>query len=229
MKRVQVTSDSPTFIDIRPLLTEEELRTHNAWEKFKWTIRMAERNPLRNGEESYNPVESPDSDGFMAMLRNFQEANNIEGQIAYLNVGSGPTTKTMNHQMAQFAVQGHLEGEGAWSVNGNFLDGSRSSYMAAGDFSYRIADHNLQISASANDLLIARDPELLDRQRIVRFFETSEGTLPQESNPWIASVDVQDAWQLMQNLEVGYGDEWTISDICRMPLDIHLMLKLRTV
>ena len=47
MKRVQVTSDSPTFIDIRPLLTEEELKAHNAWEKFKWTIRMAERNPLR--------------------------------------------------------------------------------------------------------------------------------------------------------------------------------------
>ena len=47
-KRVQVATGSPTFIDIRPLVTSAEETEHNGWERFKWTIRMAERNPLRN-------------------------------------------------------------------------------------------------------------------------------------------------------------------------------------
>lgn len=206
MKRVQVTSDSPTFIDIRPLLTEEQLKEHNAWDRFKWTIRMAERNPLRDEEPSLNPVSEPDSDGFLAMLHSFQEANNIGGQISYMNVGSGPLSTSLNHQVAQFLVQGELEGNGSWSVNGNFLEGPRSGYMAAGDFAYRLSDHHIDAAVSANDLLVARFPDLVSRQRISRFLQTPDaGGVAEESNPWIASVDLQDTWQLWRRFGVQYG------------------------
>ncbi len=36
-KRVEVVSGSPTFIDIRPLMSEQELKEQNGWERFKWT------------------------------------------------------------------------------------------------------------------------------------------------------------------------------------------------
>ncbi|HSP07767.1 MAG TPA: TonB-dependent receptor [Acidobacteriota bacterium] len=206
MKRIQVTSDSPTFIDIRPLLTEEQLKEHNAWDRFKWTIRMAERNPLRDeGETTVSPVQQPDSDGFLATLRNFEEANNIEGQISYLNVGSGPMSSSLNHQVAHFLVQGELEDSGTWSVNGNLQEGPRTGYIAAGDIHYHMADHQINAAVSANDLLVARYPDLATRQRITRFLQTPDsGDDPVETNPWIASIDLQDSWQL-RSFEVGYG------------------------
>lgn len=206
MKRIQVTSGSPTFIDVRPLLTEEQLKEHNAWDKFKWTIRMAERNPLRNDETTLNPITAPDSDGFLSMLRSFQEANNIEGQISYMSVGTGPASTNLNHQMAQFVVQGQLEDNGTWSVNGNFLEGPRSGYMAKGDFRYGMFGHNVEANVSANDLLVARYPDLVTNQRISRFLVTPNAAgIPEESSPWIASVDIQDNWKFWNNLQINYG------------------------
>lgn len=209
MKRIQVTSGSPTFIDVRPLLSEEQLKDHNAWDKFKWTIRMAERNPLRDEDTVLNQYNEPEADNFFAMLRNFQQSNNIEGQISYMNVGSGPMAASLQHQMAQFAVQGDLDRNGSWSVNGNFLEGPRSGYVAGGDFRYRMFGHQVDASLSANDLLVARYPDLIARQRITRFLQTPDiGGIPQESNPWIASIDLQDSWRLFHNLEVGYGNRF---------------------
>ena len=208
MKRIQVTSGSPTFIDVRPLLTEEQLKEHNAWDKFKWTIRMAERNPLRDDETTLSPIDAPDSDSFLAMLRSFQQSNNIEGQISYMSVGAGAgqASTNLNHQMAQFVVQGELEDNGKWSLNGNFLEGPRAGYMAQGDFRYAMFGHSVEADVSANDLLVARYPDLVTSQRISRFLVTPDAAgIPEESNPWIAAVDLQDRWKFWNNLQIDYG------------------------
>jgi hypothetical protein len=206
-KRIQVEAGTPTIIDIRPLMNDEDKKEHNAWDRFKWTIRMAERNPLRN--EIY-PVhdesEDDDTDGLLAFLKDFQEANNIEGAFSYVSVGAGPLTSNMTHQMAQFAVQGDLEGEGGWSFNGNFLTGQHSSYMAAGDVRYALFDHELGVTFSANDLVFAQFPDLLERQKISRFVQsTSEADLANESSRWVSSLNIQDRWELIERLKLGYG------------------------
>src|SRR6185295_9631112 len=71
-KRVQVVSEAPTFIDLRSVMSEEDLKNHDAWEKFKWTIRVAGRNPLR---DDYEQHQITDSDGLLAALKNFKEDN----------------------------------------------------------------------------------------------------------------------------------------------------------
>src|ERR1051325_98672 len=37
-KRVEVLSGKPTIIDLRSVLDEKELKKHDAWDQFKWTI-----------------------------------------------------------------------------------------------------------------------------------------------------------------------------------------------
>lgn len=202
-KRVEVVSGSPTFIDIRPLLSEEEMKEHNGWERFKWTIRMAERNPLRNEIGQTASDEIPQTDGLLAALRSFQEANGIEGEVSYLSLGGGAQQNALTHQ-AQVAVQGRWEDTGSWSFNGNYLDGFHSSYLARGGVEYELFNHDLGIRFSANDLVFAEYPELLTRQRIARFVQSPDEST-EESSRWITSVAVEDSWPVLDRIQIGYG------------------------
>lgn len=209
LKRIQVVSGSPTFLDISPYLSEEQLKEHSAWDRFKWTIRTAQRNPLRNENDINTEVESRyNSEGFWAALRNFQRQKNIGGEFSYLNVGVQPFAADGDnfHQTAQFAMQGELERSGSWRVNGNFLDGRRSSYMAGGDVQYQFPGHRLGASFSANDLLLAHSPDLVGRQRISRFIQSTEPeVITEESNRWVTTIDLQDKWQIVNRIFVDYG------------------------
>jgi Carboxypeptidase regulatory-like domain len=209
MKRVQVISGSPTVIDIKALLTEEELKKHSGWDKFKWTIRVAERNPLRDDESVIQDVDSSTAsmnyDGFMGALRNFQQSNNIGGEFSYVSMDSSSSSAGMTHQVAQFALQGDLEGDGSWSFGGNFQDGVRPGYTASGAVHYQIANHNVAASFAANDLVLARYPGLFER-RIARFMQSPDtDDIAQETKMWISSLNLQDRMQLFDSLSVGYG------------------------
>jgi hypothetical protein len=209
MKRVQVVSGSPTIIDIKALLTEEELKNHSGWDKFKWTIRVAQRNPLRD-DESVIQVDSPTADlnydGFFGALKSFQQANNIAGEVSYVSFDSATTNSGPSHQAAQFGLQGEWEGDGSWSFDGNYLGGAHSGYIASGNVRYQLANHQIAANFAANDLLLARYPDLIQRQRIVRFIESPDAEgIAQESKLWITSLDLEDQWQLFDSLSVGYG------------------------
>src|SRR5262249_564740 len=149
-KCVQVVSGAPTIIDIRTVLDEKDAKQHDAWDKLKWTIRVAERNPLR---DDYSPTDDSNStestDRFFPALKNFQESNNIEGEVSYVNLDSSATSSSLTHQMAQFALQGGLEDDAKWSVNGNILDGPRASYSASGQYRQKIVQHHLNASFAA--------------------------------------------------------------------------------
>jgi hypothetical protein len=202
-KRVQVVSDAPTFIDLRSLLSEEDLKNHDAWDKFKWTIRVAGRNPLR---EDYTSQSTNLEDGFLAALRNFKEDNNIRGEVSYVSLTPGPSAASVSHQMTQFAVHGEWEGDGAWSFNGNIVDGSSNSYMASGDLDYSLFGHRISATVSANDLVFVRNPELLDRQLIRRFIQSSDlPELQDETKLWMASADLSDEWRPFEKLQLNYG------------------------
>ncbi len=202
-KRVQVVSEAPTFIDLRSLLSEEDLKNHDAWDKFKWTIRVAGRNPLRDDYSNYS---SDLDDGFLAALKNFKEDNNIRGEVSYVSLAPSPSAASASHQMTQFAVQGELEGEGAWSFNGNIIDGSTNSYMASGDVEYLMFGHRVSATVSANDLVFVRNPELLDRQLIRRFIQSSDlPELEDETKLWMASADFRDEWKPFDRLTLNYG------------------------
>jgi hypothetical protein len=201
-KRVQVASGSPTFIDIRPLEDEADGK-HSAWERFKWTIRMAERNPLRQDAGAPLTDESTQSDGLMAALRSFQHANGIEGAVSYLSVGGGPNENMMTHQLAQVAVQGRLEDVGSWSFNGNYLDGFHTSYFANGALDYQLFKHNLNVQFTTNDLVFAQYPELQSRQRIARFVESPDESI--EDSRWVTSITVLDNLPIEDLLDITYG------------------------
>lgn len=214
MKRIQVLSGTPTFIDVRPLLDEERLKTHSAWDSLKWTIRTAERNPLRDDstifpDDSNAPGAEASEQGLMAALRGFQVANNINGQVSYVNIGSGFSDLSSTQGAAQFAVSGEWEQEAQWSFRGNVLGGmgaARSSYSAAGDFEYELFDHKIGTTFSANDLVYAKYPALLDNQRIARFMRTpTSDQLPEETRQWITSVDLNDHWNVLPKLQLSYG------------------------
>jgi hypothetical protein len=200
-KRVQVASGSPTFIDIRPLGNAGQESEHTAWERFKWTIRMAERNPLRN--DVGLDQSTAEEDGLMAALRSFQAANGIEGAVSYLSVGGGHQENLMTHQLAQVAVQGHLDDSVAWSFNGNYLDGFHTSYFAEGAIDYALFDHNLGVQFTTNDLVFAQYPELLTRQRISRFVESPDESI--EDSRWITSIALQDNWPILDEVKIAYG------------------------
>ena len=205
-KRVQVVSDAPTFIDLRSLMSEEEMKKHDAWDKFKWTIRVAGRNPLRDDYSDYSDYSSDLDEGFLTALKNFKEDNNIRGEVAYVSLAPGPSAANSGQQMTQFAVQGDLEGDGAWSFNGNIIDGDINSYMATGDVEYLMFGHRIGATVSANDLVFVRNPELLDRQLLRRFIQTSDlPELEDESKLWMASVDLRDEWQPFEKLVLNYG------------------------
>lgn len=207
MKRIQVLSGAPTFIDVRSVLDEEALKNHNAWDSLKWIIRTAERNPLR--EEHIviaDSAQAPPNPGILGAIRNFQQANNINGQVAYVNVGAGVSDTGYHHQGAQFAVHGDLERQGTWSFNGNVLDGPTPSYTASGDFQYSLSDHNIGTTFSANDLVFARYSSLIDRTRISKFIHSaSPDDLPDESKLWITSVNLQDRWPIVPKMSLKYG------------------------
>jgi hypothetical protein len=202
-KRVEVVSGSPTFIDIRPLLTEQELKDNNSWERFKWTIKMAERNPLRDEVGAITDDQAPQSDGLLAALRSFQQANEIEGEVSYLSLGGG-SQDILTHQMAQFAVQGRLEDTGSWNFNGNYLDGFHSSYLARGGVNYELYNHDLNVNFSANDLIFAEYPELVSRQRIARFVQAPDEQSAEDSR-WITTLSVDDHWPVIDHVQVSYG------------------------
>ena len=203
LKRVQVVSDAPTFVDLRSLMTEDELKDHDAWEKFKWTIRVAGRNPLRDDETVYS---NDTKDGLLAALKNFKDENKIRGEVSYVSLAGNPSVSSTTHQMTQFAVQGELEGDGAWSFNGNIIDGSNNTYMATGDVEYLLFGHRVSATVSANDLIFVRNPELLDRQLIRRFIQSSDlPELEDETKMWMASADFSDEWQPFKSLTLNYG------------------------
>lgn len=209
-KRVQVVSGAPTIIDIRTVLDDKEVANHDAWDKLKWTIRVAERNPLRDDQNITETAttETPQysSDKFFAALRAFQQENNLTGQVSYMNVDSGASTSTTSHQMTQFALSGGLESDSSWSVNGNFLDGARYGYIASGQIRQRLVDHHIGANFAANDLMMAHAPDLIDGQKIQRFVDGSQPeAVAEESRLWIASVDLIDEWQLLQKVRVDYG------------------------
>src|SRR5207249_9284724 len=84
LKRIEVLSGKPTIIDLRSVLDEKELKEHDAWDQFKWTIRVAERNPLRDSKpvkiaDEDEHIASYASDRFLTNLRNWKESNNIRG------------------------------------------------------------------------------------------------------------------------------------------------------
>ncbi len=202
-KRVQVLSDAPTFVDLRSLMSEEDLKNHNAWEKYKWTIRVAERNPLRQDHTGATSAGAP---GFLAALRNFKDENHITGEVSYLSLAQGSSGTEWGHQMTQLAVKGQLEGEGNWSFNGNIVDGLSNNYMATGDVEYSLYGHNVGATFAANDLVFVRNPELLNRQLIRRFIQDSDLPEPEdESKLWIASIDLRDQWQPMKRVRLDYG------------------------
>ena len=198
MKRVQVVSGAPTLIDLRSVLSEDELKKHDAWDKFKWTIRVAERNPLRDDQ---TPVSQTAATSFSSEA--FAFFKNIDGELEYLNVGSGLSGSGWNRQMTQVAMQGKIERHGAWSVNGNVFDGPRSSYIASGDFRYRLSDHHVGASFSANDLIVASYP---GRQLIRKFVDSADiAEISDDAKLWVTSVDLQDEWQLFPQITVDYG------------------------
>jgi outer membrane receptor protein involved in Fe transport len=201
-KRVQVVSDAPTFIDLQSLLNEEDLKKHDAWDKFKWTIRVAGRNPLR---DEYDGSSDELGDGFFTALKNFKEENNIRGEVAYVSLTPGPSANAGN-QMTQFAVKGELEEQGAWSFNGNIIGGISNSYMATGDVEYLLYGHRISATVSANDLIFVRNPELLDQQLIRRFIQSSDlPDLEDETKHWMASADFRDEWKPVERLTLNYG------------------------
>jgi TonB dependent receptor/Carboxypeptidase regulatory-like domain len=209
MKRVQVVSGSPTIIDIKALLSEEELKKQSGWDRFKWTIKVAQRNPLRDDETIVQTEETATAgmnyEGFFGALKNFQESNNIAGEFSYVSMDSSSSNTGLS-QSAQFAFQGEWEGEGSWSFGGNFLGGVRSGYAATGEVEYQLADHQIGANFAANDLLLARFPGLTERQRITRFMQTPEtDEIAEESKLWITSLDLEDQWQLFDSMSVGYG------------------------
>ena len=204
LKRVQVVSEAPTFIDLRSLMSEEDLKKHDAWDKYKWTIRVAGRNPLR---QDYSGQSEQVPDGFLSALRNFKEENNIRGEVSYLSLApNNLSSANASHQMTQFAVQGGLEGDAEWSFNGNIIDGSINSYMATGDVEYLMFGHRVGATVSANDLIFVRNPELLDRQLLRRFIQSSDlPELEDETKLWIASADLHDQWKPFERVTLGYG------------------------
>lgn len=204
LRRVQVVSGAPTLVDIRTVLNAEEIENHNAWDKFKWTIRVAERNPLRDAESITPTITDYTPEGFLASLRNFQEDNNIEGEVSYVSVDTGATDSGLNHQVTQFAVQGGSDGENSWSFNGNIMDGVRSSYIASGNIQHRLFDHRLDASVSANDLLLARFPEVPE-QRISQFVRNVDPQQIMSDKMWVTSVDLKDEWQFLRQLRIDYG------------------------
>jgi hypothetical protein len=202
-KRVQVASGSPTFIDIRPLESDGEEKQTSAWERFKWTIRMAERNPLRQDAGAPLTDDSESADGLMAALRNFQHANGIEGAVSYLSVGGGANENIMTHQLAQVAVQGRLDDVGSWTFNGNYLDGFHTSYFAHGGMDYQFLKHNLDVQFTTNDLVFAQYPELQSHQRIARFVESPEESI--EDSRWVTSIAFLDNWAVNPGVDISYG------------------------
>jgi len=211
MKRVQVVSGAPTLIDLRSVLSEDELKKHDAWDKFKWTIRVAERNPLRDDQspDSVVPVSS-----FYADAAAF--FNRVDGEVEYLNVGAGLSSTGWNRQMTQFAMQGKIEQRGAWSVNGSLLDGPRSSHMASGDFRYRLSDHHVGASFSANDLVVASYP---GRQLIRKFIDSADiAEIADDARLWVTSVNLQDEWRLFPQVTLDYGTRIDYYGYLQQPL-----------
>jgi|GEM_PF-2775577 len=203
-KRVQVVSDSPTFIDLRSIMSEDELKDHDAWEKFKWTIRVAGRNPLRDDFTDSDGDTTPD--GFFAALKSFRDDNKISGEVSYLSLAPNPASQNLSQQMTQFAVQGELEGTGTWSFNGNILDGSTNNYTANGDVEYSLYGHHIGATVAANDLLLVRNSELMNRQLIRRFVQsTGLPDFEDESKEWIASADLRDQWKPLEGVSLDYG------------------------
>src|SRR5262249_8690956 len=139
-------------------------------------------------------------------LQDFQQRNNINGQFSYVNMAD-VSTASLNQRVAQFALAGQTRDDASWSFNGNILDGVRSRYAATGDFSYRLStDHRIGTTVSANDLVYARYPDLMDGQRITRFIHSSSSNeVSDESRMWITSVDVQDNWQAFSRIKFNYG------------------------
>jgi outer membrane receptor protein involved in Fe transport len=202
-KRVQVVSDAPTLIDLRSLMTEEDLKHHDAWDKFKWTIRVAGRNPLR---EDFSGSLPETEDGLVAALRNFKQENNIRGEVSYLSLAPNSASPGLSQQMTQFAVQGDWEGDGSWSFNGNIIDGTTNNYIASGDVEYLMFGHHVGATVAANDLVFVRNPELLDKQLIRRFIQSSDlPELEDGSKLWIASADLRDEWQPVDRITLNYG------------------------
>src|SRR5205085_1779800 len=73
---------------------------------------------------------------------------------------------------------------------------------------YRVSDsHRIGTTISANDLMFARYPSLLQKQRIARFIESPiDGQMaPEESKLWVTSVDMVDHWQVLSRVRVDYG------------------------
>ncbi len=210
MKRVQVVSGAPTLIDLRSVLSEEELKKHDAWDKFKWTIRVAERNPLRDDQ---SPDSVVDSSTFYADAAAF--FNHVDGEVEYMNVAAGLSSSGWNRQMTQFAMQGKIE-RGAWSVNGSLMDGPRSSHMASGDFQYRLSDHQVGASFSANDLVVAPYP---GRQLIHKFVDSPDiAEIADDARLWVTSVNLQDEWRLFPQVTVGYGTRIDYYQYLQQPL-----------
>jgi outer membrane receptor for ferrienterochelin and colicin len=202
-KRVQVLSDAPTFIDLRSMMSEEDLKDHDAWDKFKWTIRVAGRNPLR---DDFSGTDDGNEDGFLAALKSFRDDNKIRGEVSYVSLAPNQTTTNWSHQMTQIAVKGEMDGSGTWSFNGNILDGTTNNYTANGDFEYSIHGHQIGTTVAANDLLLVRNTELMNRQ-LVRRFVQSTGLVDSEdeSRQWVASADLRDHWMPAQKIELDYG------------------------
>lgn len=210
MKRVQVVSGVPTLIDLRSVLSEEELKKHDAWDKFKWTIRVAERNPLRDDQSPESVVAAST---FYADAAAF--FNRVDGEVEYLNVAAGLSSTGWNRQMTQFAMQGKIE-RGAWSVNGSLMDGPRSSHMASGDFQYRLSDHQVGASFSANDLVVAPYP---GRQLIRKFVDSADiAEIADDARLWVTSVNLQDEWRLFPQITVGYGTRIDYYQYLQQPL-----------
>jgi len=200
-KRVQVLSDAPTFVDLRSVMSEEDLKNHDAWDKFKWTIRVAGRNPLRDDLTGSQDAE----DGFLTAIKNFREDNKIRGEVSYVSLANQDSA-SWSHQMTQFAVQGELQENATWSFNGNILDGSTNNYMANGDVEYSLYGHHIGATVAANDLLFVRNSELLNRQLIQRFIQSNGLPEPEdESKQWIASADLRDRWKPLHRITLEYG------------------------
>jgi outer membrane receptor protein involved in Fe transport len=203
-KRVQVLSDAPTFIDLRSMMSEQDLKDHDAWDKFKWTIRVAGRNPLRD-DFSDSEAET-DPDGFLAALKNFKDDNKIQGEVSYVSLAPNQTTSNWSHQMTQIAVKGEMIGTGTWSFHGNILDGTTNAYTANGDFEYSVHGHQIGATLAANDLLWVRNADLMNRELIRRFIQSPDGVDPEdESKQWIASADFRDNWNPAERVTLDYG------------------------
>lgn len=208
-KRIQVVSGSPTFVDIRPYLTQEELKENSAWDRFKWTIRIGERNPLREQEDRlYAASTAPDGTiGILNFLRTFQQANNIEGELSYVSYSTDPAANASGAQVAEFGVQGNIQGrQGSWELKGNMLQGDGDGYMARGGFRYQMFGHRFGAQFSANDVIFAVRPEYRQPTAIHSWIPIAEqGLAGSESTRWVSSVDLNDSLKLIDRLQVAFG------------------------